>query len=261
MALTKEEKEAAAAKKAAEESTAKDAKVIADLQATVKAQAEQSDKLMKGMQALAGVVKGQKDSVEKLAESFESSTKVKPASSSSSSNSDTDVESLSRKEFLNDVIIPQFGSILDEKLKGMTDRLDSVHSDFETKSVKDEVATLRGNRPDFDSWKEEVAGELRKNPHLSVEDAYLLARTRDPEKSSKIDKEAEDAKVKAKEDEERSSSTKGSFGGMRPSGGGEIEERDDMNIEEAAESAWKEVEDALGGKAGMDQSLGMEPST
>ncbi len=251
---TKLTSEEAAAKKAAEEKEAAE-KQLTELTTAVKAQSAENEKLLRGMQALAGVVKSQKDVVERMQTSFEESATNQGKQNSGSGASDQDVEALSRKEFLQDVILPQFSSMLDDKLKGVSDRLEHVSSEFETKSVRDEVSTVRESRADFDSWKEEVARELKSNPNLSIEDAYLLAKTRDPEKVTKIDAEI----VKKKEDAERSSAAKGSvFGGMRPSGGGEVEKRDDMNQEEAADTAWQEVEEALGGKAEMNKALGME---
>ena len=244
--------------KAADEAAEQSVKDMAALQATVKAQAEHGDKLLKGMQALAGVVKGQKDAIDKMSGSFTELSQraaVAPAKGGNSGTSDQDVESLSRKEFLSDVILPQLGGMLDEKLKGISDRLDGVSSDFETKSVRDEVALMRGNRKDFDQWGTEVTKELKKNPSLTVEDAYLLARTRDPDKAKKID---DDIETKEKEAAAKAAEQGGNFGGMRPSGGGEVEERDDMEQDEAADKAWEDVEESLGGKAEMDKALGTD---
>ena len=242
--------------KLADEAAEQGVKDMAALQATVKAQAEQNDKLLKGMQALAGVVKGQKDAIDKMSGSFEDLTKRAAAPAPSNSGaSDQDVEALSRKEFLADVIMPQLGGLLDDKLKGINARLENVSSDFETKSVRDEVALMRGNRKDFDQWGAEVTKELKKNPNLTVEDAYLLAKTRDPDKAKKID---DDIETKEKEAAAKVAEQGSTFGGMRPSGGGEVEERDDMDQNEAADKAWEDVEESLGGKAEMDKALGMD---
>jgi len=244
-------------KKAAEEAAEKSGKDMVDLQSAVKTQTEENAKLLKGMQALAGVVKSQKDAIESMQGSFQKlSDEQGTQRKTPASGNDQDVEALSRKEFLHDVILPELGTMLDTKLKTVSDRLESVSSEFETKAVRDEVSSIRGNRPDFDHWKQEVAKELRGNPNLSVEDAYLLARTRDPDKSKKVD---EEIATKQKEEAERSAAEQGSnFGGMRPSGGGEVEERTDMEPDEAADAAWDEVEDALGGREEMQKALGID---
>ena len=244
-------------KKAAEEAAAKSLKDMTDLQAAVKTQADENAKLLRGMQALAGVVKTQKDSLDKMTSSFEDlSTRSANQDKPGSSDANQDVEALSRKEFLQDVILPQIGNIFDEKLKGISEKLENVSSDFESKNIRDEVKALQGNRSDFNDWKGEIAAELKKNSALSVEDAYLLARTRDPDKARKID---DDLATKAKEEAAKKAAEQGgNFGGMRPSGGGDIEERDDMDEGEAAEKAWEDVEESLGGKAELDKALGID---
>jgi hypothetical protein len=233
------------------EDIVKQLKAVTDALAAEKTERES---MLNGLRQLAQVVKGQRDVIENLQKA---PARTEPDPKKASKANDQDIEALSRKDFLG-IIMGEVGDLLDDKLKGISDRVESVSSEFETKSVREEVQRAEGKFKDFASWKTEVAQELKRVPDLSVEDAYFLAKQKHPDKAVEIQKGLD--KAEKEEEEARRASTQGRspFGGMRPSGGGEVNERDDMEPDEAAEKAWEDIEESLGGKSELNKVLGME---
>lgn len=248
MATAKKGNSSDPAKKGTEEPQGN--KDLEELKAALKKESEERGKMLQGLQSMALLLKNQGAAIEKLSKAPEPA-KATPAKKSP--GNDQDLEALSRKDFMA-VMFDGFSDVLEEKLKGISDRMETLSNDLESTSATSEVERVRSKHKDFDNWKAEVSKELQRVPDMSVEDALLLAKSKNPEKVDQLRKEAEKQDAEARKASEQGS--KQPFGGMRPSGGGEIEERTDMDDEESAEKAWEDLQESVGGEAELNKMFG-----
>lgn len=169
---------------------------------------------------------------------------------------ESDLETMPRKEFMS-VIIAEISDSLKPQFETLNEKITSGKEETAKDRIQREYNDLMsGDAPDIDEWRDELRIEAKKNPLLSVRDAYLLARASNADKAKELDEKItkgleEDAAKKRGSDQE------GGFGGMRPGSGEKSEQRSDMNNKDSSEKAW---DDIFGGREG-ELLLGEVPTT
>lgn len=158
-----------------------------------------------------------------------------------------DLEGMSRKEFMGVVVDEIIVKIKSDFAEPITKRMDDKQTGDLEKEVADAIKTAEGSHRDFWDWKDEMGKEVKANPYLSPEDAYLLSRVHNPEKAKeqdvKVAKEIEveqKAKVEADEKARKEGKVKPIFGGLTPTSG-KTEPNKKMKTKEAAETAYSEA--------------------
>jgi len=148
---------------------------------------------------------------------------------------------------LVDMILNGVTNVVDGKLGQITKDLGGQIADTRNETnrerIQREVDAARGKYKDFNEWRDEMQMQVKKNPMLSAEEAYILAKSGDSKKAKELDdKYAKlEAEEKAKSGEGSGARDKGGFGGMRPGTGERSNKRSDMKPDEAAEAAWDEI--------------------
>lgn len=145
----------------------------------------------------------------------------------------------------NTQMIQLMGNTVDQKLGKLNTMLEEkfgkVNNEMIATDLKKQVDVSRGLHKDFDKWTDTMKTLFTENPYLKVEDAYQLARSRNPERAKEIDTEME--KLQAGDDGSAVNS-KRPFGGLTPTSRGSAEgegEAKYKTFEEAAGAAWDEV--------------------
>jgi len=157
-----------------------------------------------------------------------------------------DLETMSRKELV-DMILNGVTNVVDGKLGQITKDLGGQIADTRNETnrerIQREVDAARGKYKDFNEWRDEMQMQVKKNPMLSAEEAYILAKSGDSKKAKELDEKYAklEAEEKAKSGEGSGARDKGGFGGMRPGTGERSNKRSDMKPDEAAEAAWDEI--------------------
>lgn len=161
------------------------------------------------------------------------------SSSRNPTYNDDDLETMSRKEFLGVIT-----SSITKDLKPVFEDVRKEINATRTESAKDRVIReykeLKSEKKDLDQWQEEIKIQLKKNPSLSIGEAYTLARSGDNEKAKKMDEEFKMGSF-AETDSKDGKNKEGGFGGMRPDAGSRSEQRSDMTKEESSEKAWDDI--------------------
>lgn len=164
------------------------------------------------------------------------------------------------------------GYMLDQMkvlLTPVSDRISQEADSTEAGKARASLEAAVKKYPDFIDFKNEIQLELKGNPYLTPEQAYLLAKNNNPEKVEALEtktqerkeaddkktaetKEAED-KVKMKETADKVTGelfgdAAGSFGGLHPTSGEGSggTQKQDMTTDEASDAAWVEVFGASG---------------
>ena len=104
--------------------------------------------------------------------------------------------------------------------------------------VKNQVDTAASKYKDFWQWGNEIQEEAKLNPMLTPEQSYHLARAANPAKAKEVD---EKLLAEAKE----AGAPKQPFGGFAPTNVPLKTDRQNMDVTEAAETAYEEIMDAL----------------
>jgi hypothetical protein len=126
------------------------------------------------------------------------------------------------------------GTIKTEMIDPMKEHMQGTETARAEKEAQAAVQAAAGKYADFGQWDAEIAPLIEENPNLSLDDAYLLARTRNPEKAQQID----DAAAKAAEDEQgKEESEDIPFGGLLPTSSISTETTQ-MTLDDAGEAAW-----------------------
>jgi len=148
-----------------------------------------------------------------------------------------DLEVLSRKDFM-DVILKKMEKVLEDKLDGVTKEVSTVKAERESDLVRNQIKQAEKDHPDFWEWREEMKELVQRNPSLTAEDAYILARASNAKKAKEID--AKYTKEDKREGEEKEKKGTPSFGGLTPTSGSTTD-NDNLTKEDAAETAWRRV--------------------
>lgn len=151
---------------------------------------------------------------------------------------EVDVDSLSRKELIAHI------NKMNEKglarvLKPLMKQIEGLSNQTEADRMKQEFVAAKAKYSDLPQWKDELLANMKRNKDLSVEDAYLLARSKNPDKAKEIDTKA----AQEAEEKERTENPKKPFGGLMPTSG--VKSEDDntgkMDQTEASEKAWDQA--------------------
>lgn len=153
---------------------------------------------------------------------------------------DVDVDKLSNKEFMS-LMMKNVGSLLDEKIGGVTKKVDGVAQTVRTKDITEEYNKLKEKHKDFEEWEDEMKTLSKENPTLSIKRLYTLARQENPDKAKTLDEKHKDPKDEPKDDGITL------FGGYRPStktsGDGDSKDgkKTKLTMDQALDKAWNEA--------------------
>lgn len=161
---------------------------------------------------------------------------------------DADLEGMSRKEFAQH-LTTLFGKKLDKALGNLGKTVESVDERARKSEIEREIERTAGKHNDFYEWADEMRTIHKQNPTMSVEDAYTLARAKNPQKAARLDaaltkptgkdpKKPEAGKEKGKEPGKAKDAP--SYGGMAP-GGSTTAPSSNMTFSSAAEDAWEKT--------------------
>lgn len=150
-----------------------------------------------------------------------------------------DVDKLSNKEFMA-LLMKNVGGLLDEKVGGVTKKVDGVMQGVRNKDLTEQFEKLSGKHKDFKEWGDEMNALAKENPTLSLKRLYTLAREENPDKTKTLDEKYADKKDDTK-DEGLSL-----FGGFRPTtktsgADGKDGKKDKVTIDQALDKAWEEA--------------------
>lgn len=141
----------------------------------------------------------------------------------------SELESMSRLDFAK-YLGKIYGKELDNRMKTVTDQIAEVRGDLGNKAASDNFKEMSAKYKDFKDWVPEMKDIAETNKGISLENAYLLARTKNVEKAKEMDEKynppEEDNKAKG-------------FGGLTPTSG-KTATSTEMSKEEASEAAWQE---------------------
>ena len=140
-----------------------------------------------------------------------------------------DIELMSRTEFM-DTMLNRVSNLVNKAVKPVEERVDNNDAKNITKFVQDEVNRLRGENPDFDEWKGDIKKVVKENPYLLPEQAFVLAKHKNPAKVKKL------AKKYGKKSKGKDKQTP-KMGGLLPSSG-KVTSSESMTMKDAAEDAW-----------------------
>lgn len=161
-----------------------------------------------------------------------------PPTASEATLDDAKLETMSRRQLV-DLILGRVGKVVEEKIKPIGESLETTREETLRNDLKAQLKDASEKYEDFWSFRDETQAILKRHPDLSIEDAYHLAKSGNPEKVAKLEDER---KVKEEEDRKDSKRDKESskFGGFLPTSG-VTRRSEQMSPEEAAEAAWEEV--------------------
>jgi hypothetical protein len=160
---------------------------------------------------------------------------------------DQNLETLDRSGFLG-VILEEVRGLLKEEVAPVKQAVQDTSDDATKADVKRQVAKAEKAHPDLWEWREEMGEIAKRSPGLTVEEIYKLARASDPDKVKEVDekfrsdedKEKEKTVEKEKKATEEQKALVGPFGGLTPTSG-KTAEKNDMTMEDAAETAFDKV--------------------
>lgn len=154
--------------------------------------------------------------------------------------SDDELEHIDRKQLLT-LIEGKVGKIMDEKLSSIGKDVTRVQDRVSKAELERQVNAAKAAHSDLVEWKDEMMVEAHINPNLGIEDMYILARSKHPEKAKEIDEKLI-KEAKAAGEGGGQGSGKKPFGGLTPTSG-QTDATTNMTQKEASEKAW---DDAMG---------------
>jgi len=119
-------------------------------------------------------------------------------------------------------------------VKPVAERVSAESNERVKAAAQTQIKEAAKANPDFWEWETEIRTTLERYPDLQVQEAYILARGANPEKTKEVDDKLRTAakkEAKAKEPE---------MLGLLPTSG-RTSRNARMNVQDAAESAWEEV--------------------
>ena len=144
---------------------------------------------------------------------------------------DMDLERMSRKDFMGTIV----KEVSEKVMRPLLERITENETTSQRDKVAGELKAVSEKDPDFWQFKEPVAKILEEHPDLSIEDAYTLARSKDPEKVASLAKQA--AEKKAAEADGDNGKKEPAFGGLLPTSG-QGGKNESMDVKDAAQAAW-----------------------
>ena len=247
MALTTEEQEALD-KKLKDEAGNVSRKEFEDL---IKSQ----NALLETVKTMAESSKGNADGLQQVVRSMETLAEglVNPPTAKEGDVSDDELEHMDRKDLLS-LIEKKVGNLIDTKLESLGTDITEVKDSAAKTALLRQVERAKTDHPDFKHLQAEVLTEMKSNQHLTIDEAYVLAKGKNPEKMKEVDelmkKEAEEAGKDGGNGEDKDKK----FGGLTPTSG-QTEAVTNMTKKEAGDKAWEEtmgnIEQILTGDDGV----------
>lgn len=163
---------------------------------------------------------------------------------------DDDLEKMSRAQFMAHITEGVVNAVKKDISGPLGKQVEDAKQDTERERLVREINQAKSDHTDFMDWGQEVKDLVQKNPNLSIEQAYRLARSLDGEKSQKIDEVTKADLEKKQEEEKKQAADQGEenqdeavlslFPGSAPSSTDSKREPAKDN-KEAAERAWEDV--------------------
>lgn len=100
-----------------------------------------------------------------------------------------DLEGMSRAEFSQFLTSNILDALEENYVKPLQEEVKGVKSSTQKLSVQEQLKDAQGKHKDFDRWIEEIKVIAQNTPGISPEDAYHLARAKNPEKVGIVEKE------------------------------------------------------------------------
>ena len=156
--------------------------------------------------------------------------------------SDDDIEDMSQTQLVNHML-SEVGKMFEGSKTELDGKIEKVNSETNKERAERIVSEFKRDHEDFDEWKPELKEIINATPGLSLGDAYLLARQKNPEKASEMDEKYPPASGKGSNEEDSGNENegRGKFGGMKPGSENNSEKKSDMTKEEASDDAWTET--------------------
>lgn len=142
---------------------------------------------------------------------------------------DDDLEGMSRSEFMSHMLESVGKTIVDP----INVKLAKGEQATAANATKAEIKAVEDTYGDFWEFEDEVKNVLKANPSINIEDAYLLAKGKSPDKVATLETAAKKEAAKEKKEEDPKK-----FGGLLPTSG-LTRENSKMGLKDAAESAWE----------------------
>lgn len=146
----------------------------------------------------------------------------------------TDLEAMSREEFLGHIQSTLVDRLKKELISPVEDQVTGLSRRFDSRIASDELTSLKASAKDFIEWKDEVVGILTDSPNMRIQDAYILARGRNPSKAAQLDQKYNPPRQRVDD----------IFTGFTP-GGSKTTGHSNMKPRQAAEAAWDSMVDQL----------------
>ena len=147
-----------------------------------------------------------------------------------------DLESLSREDFMREIVKNVTESVKTDLIAPVASQVTGLGQFAATNVLTTQMAQLKTQFPDSGDWGGEISAMLQANPRLPVEDAYLIAKGRNPTKAGELTEKY--AKLAETRKDEQTAELVEQFGGMFPNAAPIKIERDDMTLDDAGQDAW-----------------------
>lgn len=183
-------------------------------------------------------------SVQELLDSLKQDKGTDKGSAEKDPLTSVDLDTLSQSD-LAAIIMNAVGKKVEDLLKPVLEggqALGTKVQQLELEKLVDKTAEKYKN-DHFWEWKAEIRAELERNPALSPEDAFLLAKVKNPNKVTELDKKHN---PNGTDEAKKPSKFEDFFGGFRPVSSQTVKSRK-MAQDEAATAAW----DAVSAKYGI----------
>jgi methylmalonyl-CoA mutase cobalamin-binding subunit len=157
--------------------------------------------------------------------------------------SDVELEGLSRRQFA-DYQLDKVKDVIEGALKPIHDGTKETQEQVAKAAIQQSLREAQASHLDFAEWKNPIMAIAKAVPGITPEDAYQLARAKDPERAIEMD--AKYGEVEGNDDTPGSGDDKGAndkpapYGGTPPSGG-TTEFATNMSQDDAATKAWDET--------------------
>jgi len=149
-----------------------------------------------------------------------------------------DLDEMDRGQFAQFIIESTAKTVKESLIDPLRAQFGESENRSERRHIETDIDTTSSKYNDFWDWKDEVSKTLSDHPDLSVDDAYHLARGKNPDKLSAIEAKAQEAKDV--EDTKERQAKEEEFGGLLPTSG--LASRNEgMESEDAANAAYTEL--------------------
>lgn len=102
---------------------------------------------------------------------------------------DLDLEQMNRKQFAETLLsraAEMFTVEMKKQLGSVDEKIGTLAERFESKNASEQITRVASDNPDFWEWSAEIKAVLKDTPNLSVQRAYALVKSENPEKATKL---------------------------------------------------------------------------